>query len=75
MVSGGVDTTLRVWDTNSADLTSTLLGHSGAVWDVDFSMDCQSGWIFTSGKAVFTGRATNYFSGTTTEALTFTVSP
>jgi len=38
-------------------------------------MDCQSGWIFTSGKAVFTGRATNYFSGTTTETLTFSISP
>ena len=55
---------------NGNVLTSIFL-----IEDVDFSMDCQAGWIFTSGKAVFTGRATNYFSGTTTETLTFSISP
>ena len=57
-------------DANGNVLTSIFL-----IQDLDFTMECQSGWIFTSGKAMLTGRASNYFAGTTTETLTFTVSP
>ena len=57
-------------DASGNVLTSIFLSQ-----DLDFTMDCQTGWIFTSGKAVLTGRATNYFAGTTTETLTFNVSP
>jgi hypothetical protein len=59
----------------SPDASGNVLPSIFLIEDLDFKMDCQSGWIFTSGKAVLTGRASNYFGGTTTETLTFIVSP
>ncbi|HEV8589980.1 MAG TPA: hypothetical protein VGQ72_13985 [Pyrinomonadaceae bacterium] len=59
----------------SPDASGNVLTSIFLIQDLDFAMDCQSGWVFTSGKATLTGRAGNYFGGTTTEALTFTVSP
>ena len=57
-------------DANGNVLTSIFL-----LYDLDFKMECQSGWSFTSGSATLTGQASNYFGGVTTETLTFQISP
>ena len=57
-------------DANGYVLTSIFLIH-----DLDFSLACQPGWTFASGTATLTGRATNYYSGVTTEVITFTIAP
>ncbi len=57
-------------DANGNVLTGIFLRQ-----DLDFAMECQTSWIFISGSAKLTGQATNYFAGTTTEAITFNVSP
>jgi hypothetical protein len=57
-------------DANGNVLTSIFL-----LYDVDFKMDCPQGWSFTSGSGKLTGQASNYFSGTTTATISFTVSP
>ena len=57
-------------DANGNVLTSIFL-----IQELDFTMECQAGWNFTSGSAKLTGQASNYFGGTTTETLTFKVSP
>jgi hypothetical protein len=57
-------------DSNGEVLTSIFL-----IFELDLSMDCQAGWIFTAGHAQLTGRASNYFGGTTTEVLKFNISP
>ena len=57
-------------DTSGNVSTSTFL-----LYDVDFKMECQQGWSFTSGSGKLTGQASNYFSGTTTATISFTVSP
>jgi|RhiMetdeSRZDD1v2_1073273.scaffolds.fasta_scaffold227505_2 hypothetical protein len=59
----------------SPDASGNVLTSIFLIQELDFALDCQSGWSFTSGKATLTGRATNYFAGTTTETLTFNVSP
>lgn len=59
----------------SPDASGNVLTSIFLLQDLDFTMDCQSGWIFTSGKAVLTGRASNYFGGSTTETLTLNISP
>lgn len=51
-------------------LTSTLL-----IFELDLTLPCQAGSSFTGGNARLTGRATNYFGGTTTEVLKFVVAP
>src|ERR1044071_1474657 len=48
-------------DANGNVLTSIFL-----LQDVDFTMECQSGWSFTSGSGKLTGQASNFFNGTTT---------
>jgi len=57
-------------DSSGNVLTSIFL-----LYDVDFKMECQSGWSFTSGSGTLTGQASNYFSGTTTATISFNVSP
>ena len=57
-------------DSNGNVLTSIFL-----LYDVDFTMACQSGWSFTSGSGKLTGQASNYFNGTTTATISFNVSP
>jgi hypothetical protein len=57
-------------DADGNVLTSIFL-----IQELDFTMVCQAGWGFTSGSAKLTGQASNYFGGTTTETLTFKVSP
>ena len=57
-------------DANGNVLTSIFL-----MQDLDFTMECQANWSFTSGGAKLTGQASNYFAGTTTETITFKVSP
>jgi len=57
-------------DSNGEVLTSIFL-----IFELDFSMGCQSGWNFSAGHAQLTGRASNYFGGTTTEVLKFNISP
>jgi hypothetical protein len=61
--------------TLSPDASGNVLTSIFLIQELDFAMECQSGWSFTSGKATLTGRANNYFSGTTAETLTFNVSP
>jgi hypothetical protein len=51
-------------------LTSIFL-----IYELDFKMECQANWSFTSGTAKLTGQASNYFSGITTETITFKISP
>lgn len=43
--------------------------------ELNFTMDCKSGWSFSSGSAKLTGQASNYFGGVTTEVINFTVAP
>ena len=57
-------------DSNGYVLTSIFL-----IFELDFSMDCQASWNFTAGNAKLTGRASNYFGGTTTEVIKFNVAP
>jgi hypothetical protein len=57
-------------DSNGDVLTSIFL-----IFELDFSMDCQAGWNFTAGHAQLTGRASNYFGGTTTEVIKFNITP
>ena len=57
-------------DANGNVLTSIFL-----LQDVDFTMECQSGWSFTSGSGKLTGQASNFFNGTTTATISFNVSP
>jgi len=51
-------------------LTSIFL-----IEELDFTMPCPAGWSFGGGTAKLTGRASNYYGGTTTEVLTFQISP
>jgi hypothetical protein len=57
-------------DSNGYVLTNIFL-----VMNVDLTLTCQPEWIFVSGTAKLTGRASNYFGGTTTEVITFNVAP
>jgi hypothetical protein len=57
-------------DSSGNVLTSIFL-----MYDVDFTMECQAGWNFTSGSGKLTGQASNYFGGTTTATISFNVSP
>jgi hypothetical protein len=57
-------------DADGRVLTSIFL-----IYDLDFTMQCQEGWSFSSGNAKLTGQAGNYFGGTTTETITFKISP
>ncbi|HEU4833869.1 MAG TPA: hypothetical protein VFS90_05620 [Pyrinomonadaceae bacterium] len=57
-------------DANGNVLTSIFL-----LQDVDFTMECQSGWSFTNGAGKLTGQASNFFNGTTTATISFSVSP
>jgi hypothetical protein len=57
-------------DSNGDVLTSIFL-----IFELDFSMDCQAGWNFSAGHAQLTGRASNYFGGTTNEVIKFNITP
>jgi hypothetical protein len=57
-------------DSNNMVLTSIFL-----IFELDFSMDCQTNWSFSGGSAHLTGQASNYYGGVTTENLKFNVSP
>ena len=57
-------------DADGNVLTSIFL-----ITELDFTMECQAGWSFSGGTAKLTGQASNYFGGTTTETLTFKISP
>ena len=57
-------------DASGNVLTSIFLMH-----DLDFTLFCPSGWTFAGGSATLTGRASNYYSGVTTEVITFSVAP
>jgi hypothetical protein len=57
-------------DANGYVLTSIFL-----IQELDFSLSCQQAWIFASGTAKLTGRATNYFGGATTETIIFSIAP
>lgn len=57
-------------DSNGYVLTSIFL-----IFELDFTLECQAGWNFSAGHAQLTGRATNYFGGTTTEVIKFNISP
>jgi hypothetical protein len=57
-------------DSDGKVLTSIFL-----IYELDFAMECQAGWSFTSGTAKLTGQASNYFGGVTTEVITFKISP
>lgn len=57
-------------DSNGYVLTSIFL-----IQELSFAMDCQPGWSFAFGSAKLTGRASNYFGGTTTEVIQFNVAP
>ncbi|MGK7888738.1 MAG: AAA-like domain-containing protein, partial [Leptolyngbyaceae cyanobacterium] len=46
MVSGGLDTTVKIWNRNG-ELLRTLEGHQAAVYDVEFSPDGQ--WLASTG--------------------------
>jgi WD40 repeat protein/transcriptional regulator with XRE-family HTH domain len=47
LASGGVDRTVRLWDTRNGELLVTLQGHSGPVWSVALSA---SGDVLASGS-------------------------
>ena len=57
-------------DSNGYVLTSIFL-----IFELDFGLECQPGWIAAGGNAKLTGRASNYFGGTTTEVIKFNISP
>ena len=59
----------------SPDADGNVLTSIFLIQELDFTLECQAGWIFTSGSVKLTGQASNYFAGTTTETLTFKVSP
>ena len=59
----------------SPDASGNVLTSIFLIQELDFTMECQSGWSFSSGSARLTGQAGNYFGGTTTETITFNVSP
>lgn len=59
----------------SPDASGNVLTSIFLLYDVDFTMACQSGWTFTSGSGKLTGRASNYFNGSTMSTITFNVSP
>jgi hypothetical protein len=59
----------------SPDADGNVLTSIFLIQELDFTMECQSGWSFTSGTAKLTGQASNYFGGSTTETITFKVSP
>ena len=52
-----------------------VLSSAFVTYELDLTLACNPGWTFTSGRAFLTGRATNYHGGTTTEVLTFRISP
>lgn len=57
-------------DTNGQVLTSIFL-----IQELDFALPCPPSWSLVAGSAKLTGRASNYFGGTTTAVLTFQVTP
>ena len=59
----------------SPDADGNVLTSIFLIQELDFTMECQSGWSFTSGTAKLTGQASNYLGGTTTETITFKISP
>ena len=59
----------------SPDADGNVLTSIFLIQELDFTFQCQSGWTFTSGTAKLTGQASNYLGGTTTETITFKISP
>lgn len=59
----------------SPDAEGNVLTSIFLIYELNFTMECQAGWSFTSGTAKLTGRASNYFGGTTTGTITFHVAP
>ena len=57
-------------DANDFVLTSIFL-----IQELDFTLSCQTGWLFESGTAELTGRASNYFGGVASEKITFSIGP
>jgi WD40 repeat protein len=39
LATGGVDSTVRLWDPNTGVQRLVLRGHEGVIWDLDFSRD------------------------------------
>ncbi|MEE1000646.1 MAG: hypothetical protein U0L37_01625 [Bacteroidales bacterium] len=39
IISGSLDETIKIWDTNTGECLKTLMGHIGPVWSVAFSPD------------------------------------
>lgn len=59
----------------SPDASGLVLTSIFLIQEMPFAMECQAGWLFNSGSAQLTGRASNYFGGTTTEVIHFNVVP
>jgi hypothetical protein len=59
----------------SPDADGNVLTSIFLIQELDFTMECQPGWSLISGSAKLTGQSSNYFGGTTTETITFKVSP
>jgi hypothetical protein len=57
-------------DANGQVLTSIFL-----IQKLDLAMPCPPSGTLVAGSAKLTGRGSNYFRGTTTEVITFQVSP
>lgn len=59
----------------SPDADGNVLTSIFLIYELDLKMTCQANWSFTSGTAKLTGKASNYFGGTTTATITFNVAP
>ncbi|WP_116245753.1 WD40 repeat domain-containing serine/threonine protein kinase [Nocardiopsis sp. FIRDI 009] len=66
LATGGIDDTVRLWDTGTGDNTATLTEHRSAVWSVAFSPD---GETLATGSADETVRLWDTATGDNTATL------
>jgi hypothetical protein len=53
----------------------TVLTSIFLIQEMDFNLDCQAGFHFTSGSATLSGQASNYYGKVTNEVIAFNIAP